>query len=114
MTLGVLLLAAVLVVACGDNRSAARKAMDARFQKMDYEMANLETLSAPYGTHLERATQRYMALIREYADQLGPREAKRRLVEKGDEVAPFCLPCKATLDDEANKYGEHRSTSRAA
>ena len=104
MTLGVLLLAVVLVVACGDNRSAARKAMDAKFQTMDFEMASLETLVAPYGTHLERATQQYIALIREYADQLGPDEVRRRLVEKGDEVAPYCLPCKATLDDEAKKY----------
>jgi hypothetical protein len=103
-TLGVLLLAVVLVAACGDNRPTARKAIDAKFQSMDYKMATLETLAAPYGTHLERATQRYIALIRKYADQLGADEVKRRLVEKGYEVGPYCLPCQAMVDDEAKKY----------
>jgi hypothetical protein len=104
MTPGVLLLAAVLLVACGDNRSAAVKAMDAKFQRIDYKMATLETITAPYGPYLAQATQQYIVLVREYADQLGPDEVKRRLAEKGDEVAPYCLPCMATLDNEAKKY----------
>ncbi len=104
MTLGVLLLAVALVVACGDNRSADRKAMDAKFQRMDYKMVSLETGAAPYNNYLEQATQQYIALIREYADQLGPDEVKRRLVSKGDELGPYCLPCEATLVDEAKRY----------
>jgi hypothetical protein len=104
MTLGVLLLAVVLVVACGDNRSAARKAMDAKFQRMDSKFVSLETVAAPYSPALERATQQYIALIREYADQLGPVEVKQRLAEKGNEIGPSCLPCEGALDDEANRY----------
>lgn len=103
MTVGVLLLAVVLV-ACGDNRSADRRRMDAKFQKIDYQMGNLETLTSPYGPYLEQATRHYIALVHRWADLLGPDEAKRRLIEKGDEVAPYCIPCMATLDDEAKKY----------
>jgi hypothetical protein len=104
MALGVLLLAVVLVVACGDNRSAARKAMEAKFDRIDYKMATLETPAAPYNRYLDQATQQYIALIREYADELGPDEVKQRLVTKGDEIGPYCLPCEATLYDEAKKY----------
>jgi hypothetical protein len=105
MTVVVLLLAAVFPVACGDNRSSDRKAMEVKFQKIDYEMATLETSTAAYNqTYLAKATQQYIALLREYADQLGPDEVKRRLVEKGDEVGPYCPPCMAMLDDEAKTY----------
>jgi hypothetical protein len=104
MTLGVLLL--VLLVACGDDRSAARRAMDAKFDRLDSTFVNLETPASPYdtGLHLEKATQRFIALIREYADELGPDEVKQRLADKGNEVGPYCLPCVAMLDDEAKKY----------
>jgi hypothetical protein len=98
-----LLLVAILLAGCG-NQSAPEESMNAKFDKLDYTMANWETAAAPYDTHLAKATQQYIALVREYADQLGPDEAKRRLVEKGDEVEPYCLPCKATLYDEARKY----------
>jgi hypothetical protein len=101
----VLLLAAPLLAGCGDNRSAATKAMDSRFQRIDYEMATLETGTSSYNIpHFASATQQYIALVREYADVLGPDEAKRLLTEKGDELRPYCLPCVATLDDEARKY----------
>jgi hypothetical protein len=98
-----LLLVAILLAGCG-KQSAPEKGMNAKFEKLDYTMATWENLAAPYGTDLAKATQQYIALIREYADQLGPDEAKRRLVEKGDEVGPYCLPCKGTLYDEARKY----------
>jgi hypothetical protein len=106
MTLGVLFLALVLLVACGDDRSVDRKAMDAKFDRLDSTFVNLETPSAPYDTghHLEKATQQFIALIREYADQLGPDEIKQRLADKGNEIGPYCLPCVALLDDEAKKY----------
>jgi hypothetical protein len=100
---GILLLALVLV-ACGNDGSAARNAMEVKFQRIDYEMGNMENLNTAYGSELAKATQRYIRLVREYADQLGPAEVKRRLVQKRDEVAPYCLPCSATLDDEAKKY----------
>jgi hypothetical protein len=103
--LGVLLLAAVLVAGCGDTRSAARTSMDDKFHKIDYEMASLETVNSAYNMHgFAKETQKYIALVREYADQLGPAEAGRRLKEKGDELSAYCLPCVATLDSEASRY----------
>jgi hypothetical protein len=105
ITLGVLLLALLFLVACGDTRSAARRALDTKFELMDYKMASLETQSVAYNnTHLLRATQQYVALVRKYADQLGRGEARRRLIDQGNEVGPYCLPCKATLESEATRY----------
>ena len=79
--------------------------MDAKFEQIDYQMGNLETPSIAYNHgHLEKATQRYIALVREYADLLGRDEARRRIKEKGDELGPYCLPCAGTLEDEARKY----------
>jgi hypothetical protein len=98
-----LLSAAILLAGCGDQ-SGSEEAMDGKFNNLDYTMASWETQAAPYNTYLAKATQQYIALVREYADQLGPNEAKRRLVEKGDELEPYCLPCKATLYDEAGRY----------
>jgi hypothetical protein len=97
------LLFALVLTACGD-KSSDRNAMEVKFQRIDYEMGNIENLNSAYGSELTKATQRYIALIREYADQLGPAEVKRRLVQKRDEVAPYCLPCSATLDFEASRY----------
>jgi hypothetical protein len=99
---GVLLLMAILLAGC--SQAGDTKDMDAKFEKLDYQMAGMETLAAAYGDDLPKATQQYIALVREYKDQLGPAEAKRRLVEKGDELRPFCLPCTATLYDETRKY----------
>jgi hypothetical protein len=98
------LLIAILLTGCG-NQSASKKSMNAKFDALDYTMVTeYETAATPYNNLLAKATQRYVALVREYADLLGPDEAKRRLVEKGDEVGPFCPPCAATLYDEAKKY----------
>jgi outer membrane murein-binding lipoprotein Lpp len=103
MIVGPLLLATLLVAGCGDT--GATKAMDAKFQKLDYEMANLETVNSAYNDReFARETQKYIALVREYADQLGRAEARRRLKEKGDELSGYCLPCVATLETEALKY----------
>ncbi|HET7807415.1 MAG TPA: hypothetical protein VFK71_02890 [Gaiellaceae bacterium] len=99
-----LLLAVLLVAGCGSNRSAAQKQMDARFDSIDYSMANLETLTAAYGPNLRQATQRYIGLVRQYAHLLGANEARKRLTEKGDEVGPYCLSCAASLYDEAKRY----------
>lgn len=103
MTMGALLLAALLVAGCGDTGSATQ--MEAKFQKLDYEIANLETVNSAYnGRDFARETQKYIALVREYADQLGRVEARRRLMEKGEELSAYCLPCTATLDSEALTY----------
>lgn len=101
----VLVLAAVVPMACGDNRSAAERAMDAKFRSIDYKMATLETTAVVYNqAYLEKTTQQYIALVREYADLLGRDEAGRRLVEKGNELEPFCPPCTAMVEDAAKRY----------
>jgi hypothetical protein len=93
---------AILLVGCA--QAGDTKAMDAKFQKLDYQMAGMETLAAAYNNHLERATQQYIALVREYKDQLGTDEAKQRLMEKADELRPYCLPCTGMLYDATGKY----------
>jgi predicted component of type VI protein secretion system len=100
---GGLLLAAVLLAGCGDN-GAAKKEMNAKFRRLDYRVSAMETLNAGSTTNLETATQEHIALVHEYADELGADEARQRLVAKGDELGGYCLPCRATLYDEARKY----------
>ena len=56
---GVLLLAAVLLAGCG--ASVSTKAMDAKFAKVDYDMASVEDGKTP-GEHLEKLTRQYIAL----------------------------------------------------
>jgi PBP1b-binding outer membrane lipoprotein LpoB len=102
---GLLLLAAVLLAGCGDNASADRKAMDRKFEQIDFKISSLETITSTYNQpHFEQETDRYIALVRRYADLLGPAEAKKRLNQKGDELSSFCLPCAGRLTDEAAKY----------
>ena len=97
----VLLLAAVLLAGCG--ASVSTKAMDAKFAKVDYDMASIEDGKTP-GEHLERLTRQYIALIHEYEDQLGTDEVKRLLAEKAAALSPYCLSCTTMLDDERKKY----------
>jgi hypothetical protein len=103
MIVGVLALAAALLVAgCGTGETGA---MDAKFQKIDFEFSTLENVNSAYNDReFATETQKYIALVREYASQLGRAEARRRLKEKGEELSAYCLPCEATLDGEAQKY----------
>ena len=78
--------------------------MDIKFKQIDYKIATMETLNASFTDKLQTAARQYIALVHDYDDQLGPKEAQRRLVEKGDELAPYCLPCQTTLYQEADKY----------
>ena len=101
----VLLLAVPLLAACGHN-STDRKAMETKFEQLDfklttYEQATSSTYNLP---HFTRLTNQYIALVRQYKDVLGSKEAKRRLAEERDGIAPYCLPCAGTLDDELKKY----------
>ena len=98
------LFAVVLLAGCGGDDDAAKRAMQLKFQQIDYKMVSMETSAAPFTTNLQDATQEYIALVHDYDDELGAKEAQRRLVEKGDEMGPYCLPCKTTLYEEANKY----------
>ena len=102
----VFLLALPLLAACGSGSSGDRKAMETKFEQLDfklttYEQATSSTYNLP---HFERATRQYIALVRQYKDVLGAKEAKRRLREERDGIAPYCLPCAGSLDEEANKY----------
>jgi outer membrane murein-binding lipoprotein Lpp len=72
------LLAITLLGGCGDNRSADQKAMTNKFEKIDYEISRLETVTSAYNTdHFINATQRYIALVRQYHELLGPAERMR-------------------------------------
>ena len=104
ITVGVLLLAALLLTACG-NQSGDRKAMEVKFEKLDFEISTLETPNSVYNLpHFERATEKYIGLVRQYADLLGHKEAKRRLQQEADGISDYCLPCAGALTGEANRY----------
>jgi hypothetical protein len=98
LAVGVLLLAA-----CGG--SSDRKAMEIKFEQLDFKMTALETANAAYNqNHLARETQQYIALVHRYADLLGPEEARKRLNQKADELSSFCLPCSGVLTEEAKRF----------
>jgi hypothetical protein len=72
--------------------------MEQRFRTLDYQISAMETVTSQYNLqHLENLTQGYIALTREYAEELGADQARQRLAAKADELAPYCLPCSGTL-----------------
>ena len=102
VTIAGVMLFALLAAGCG---AKGNKGMNAKFEKLDYEIVTLETVNSSYNeAEFAKETQKYIALVREYADQLGPEEARRRLKDKGDELSSYCLPCVATLETAASKY----------
>jgi hypothetical protein len=101
---GVMLLGAVFLPGCSDKSSADRKAIDAKFAKVDYAMSTVEISAPPYQENLTKLTQQYIALVRDYGDELGDAEVKRRLTDKVSELEPFCLPCSGMVSDELAKY----------
>jgi hypothetical protein len=92
-----------LLAGCG-QKEADQQGMNARFERLDYQIGSRETIAAPYDKSIAALTRKYAALVREYADQLGPKEARKRLTEKGDELGNYCLACAAILYDAAKKY----------
>jgi hypothetical protein len=101
---GVMLLGAVFLAGCSDKSSVDRKAIDAKFAKVDYAMSTVEISAPPYQENLTKLTQQYIALVRDYGDELGDAEVKRRLADKVSELEPFCLPCSGMVSDELAKY----------
>jgi hypothetical protein len=97
----VLPIAAVLLAGCGQTSS--QEAMNAKFQELDYKMANLEVGMVPSRGMLESLTREYISLIHEYADVLGAEEARRRLEAKETELSAYCLPCSAVVSEELAK-----------
>ena len=67
-------------------------------------VAGLLLVNAQYNQqHFARLTQKYIALVHRYEDQLGKDEAKQRLIDMGDELDSYCLPCTGVLYIEARK-----------
>jgi hypothetical protein len=99
------LLVAVVLAGCGAHEpSADEKRMNTKFDKLDYTMGNVEISAPPFQENLMRLTRSYIALIREYADDLGDDEVRKRLEDKAFELSPYCLPCVTMVDLEAQKY----------
>ena len=97
-----LLLVVLLLAGCGQSDTTA---MNHKFQKLDFQISTMETINSAYNQqHFAELTQKYIALVHHYADQLGRDEAKRRLVELGDELDTYCLPCTGVLYIEARKF----------
>jgi hypothetical protein len=104
-TPGALLLAAVFLAGCGGSGAVSgslRQEMNAKFVVADTNIATMESFRNT--ANLETATQHYIALVHQYADELGPAEAKRRLVSEGDKVGGYCPPCKQMFYDAARRY----------
>jgi len=100
----VVLLGAALVGGYGAN-SPDRETMEVKFERIDFQFSTLETANAAFNSrHLAHQTQRYIALVHEYADLLGPEEAKKRLNQKADELSSYCLPCSGVLAEEARRF----------
>ena len=97
-----LLLPVILLAGCGQGNP--HEGMNAKFERLDYQISARETIAAPSDPSIARLTREYAALVGRYASQLGPVEAKRRLTQEADEVSQYCLACAATLYDAAKKY----------
>src|SRR5262245_14813718 len=96
------LLVAVFVLAGGGTGDTG--AMDQKFEKLDFKISTLETINAAYNQqHFAELTTKYIALVHEYEDTLGKDEAKRRLIQMGDELDSYCLPCTGVLYVEADR-----------
>jgi hypothetical protein len=97
-----LLLPVILLAGCGQGNPP--ESMNAKFEKLDYQISVRETVAAPSDPSIARLTREYAALVRQYASELGPEEAKRRLTQEAEQVGQYCLACAATLYDAAKKY----------
>jgi PBP1b-binding outer membrane lipoprotein LpoB len=96
-----LLLVVLLLTGCGQGDSTA---MNHKFEQLDFKLASLETINSQFNQqHFARLTQKYIALVHQYQDELGRDEAKRRLIQLGDELNSYCLPCTGVLYIEARK-----------
>jgi len=96
-----LILVVLLLTGCGQGDSTA---MNHKFEQLDFKLASLETINSQFNQqHFAELTQRYIALVHRYEDELGKEEARRRLVELGDELDAYCLPCTGVLYVEARK-----------
>jgi PBP1b-binding outer membrane lipoprotein LpoB len=100
---GIVLLALLVAGCAAGTREPGR--VEAKFQKIDFDFSTLENVNSAYNDkQFESETQKYIVLVRTYANQLGRTEARRRLMGKADELSSYCLPCEAKLTAEATRY----------
>ena len=96
-----LLLVVLLLAGCGQGDTTA---MNKKFQNVEFQIATLETINSQFNQqHFAQLTQKYIALVHQYEDTLGKKEARNRLIELGDELNSYCLPCTGVLYVEAKK-----------
>lgn len=94
----------ILLTGCGGKSSSATRANN-KLDALEALIATqYETAATPYNNYLDKATTQYIALVRRYADQLGPNGARRRLTAESNEVMSFCPPCAGEMLDAARKY----------
>ena len=96
-----LLLIVFLLAGCGQKDTTA---MNHKFERLDFQISTMETINSSFNQqHFAKLTQKYIALVHQYEDTLGKDEARRRLIQLGDELNSYCLPCTGVLYVEANK-----------
>jgi len=97
-----LLLVVLVLAGCGQKDTTA---MNHKFEKLDFQISTLETINSSFNQqHFAVLTQKYIALVHEYEGTLGKDEARQRLVQLGDELDSYCLPCTGVLYIEAKKF----------
>ena len=95
---------AILLTGCGGQSSSAQRAND-KLDALEAKIATqFESAATPYNDYLDKATRQYIALVHRYSDQIGPKEARQRLVSESDSVSSFCPPCAGEMLDAAKKY----------
>jgi hypothetical protein len=99
----------VLAAGCGEKRhhqTAAEKArMENQLGRLQVRIGEATKGSGPADEQvMEQYTNRYVTLIRHYADDLGADEAKTRLKDEVSQVQPWCLVCGQILLRESEKY----------
>ena len=96
-----LLLVVLLLAGCGQGDTPA---MNQKFERLEFQISTLETVNSQFNQqHFAELTQKYIALVHQYEGTLGKDEAKNRLIQMGDELNSYCLPCTGVLYVEANK-----------
>jgi len=104
-TAGLLLVVLMLVFVAAGCGQKDTTAMNHKFERLDFQISTLETINSMYNQqHFAQLTQKYIALVHEYSDTLGKDEARHRLVQLGDELNSYCLPCTGVLYIEAKKF----------
>ena len=104
---GDLLLAALLARAAAAPARPTGRRWRSKFEQFDFVVWTLETadvaatnVAPPSSARRER----YIALVRQYADLLGPKEAKQRRQQEADGISAYCLPCAGVLTARGERY----------